>query len=96
MPVAVLQPFSSCGTVDTPITASHSMPSRARRRRPPHRIPSYHILGYLGQRDEPYPRYQVIFRIMDVMIMDVISEEYTAQPPMAEAIVHQGLGARNQ
>ena len=53
MPVAVLQPFSSCGTVDTPITASHSMPSRARRRRPPHRIPSYHILGYLGQRDEP-------------------------------------------
>jgi hypothetical protein len=29
---------------------------------------------------------------MDVMIIDVISEEYTAQPPMAEAIVHQGLG----
>ena len=40
--------------------------------------------------------YQVIFRIMDVMIMDVISEEYPAEPPMAEAIVHQGLGERNQ
>ena len=41
-------------------------------------------------------RYQVIFRIMDVMIMHVISKEYPAQPPMAEAIVHHGLGERNQ
>ena len=29
-----------------------------------------------------HQRYQVIFRIMDVMIMDVISEEYPAQPPV--------------
>ena len=43
-----------------------------------------------------YQRYQVTFRIMDVMIMDVISEQYPAEPPMAEAIVHQGLGERNQ
>jgi hypothetical protein len=33
---------------------------------------------------------------MDVMKMDVISEEYPAQPTMAEAIVHQGLGERHQ
>ena len=43
-----------------------------------------------------YPRYQVILRIMDVMIMDVISKEYPAQPPMAEAIVHHRLGERNK
>ena len=36
MPVAVPRPFGSRGTVQTPIARSHSMPSRARRRRPPH------------------------------------------------------------
>jgi hypothetical protein len=33
---------------------------------------------------------------MDVMKTDVISEEYPAQPLMAKAIVHQGLGERHQ
>jgi hypothetical protein len=49
MPVAVLRPFGPRGTVETPIARSHSMPSRARRT-----ASSYHISGYLGQRDEPY------------------------------------------
>jgi hypothetical protein len=30
------------------------------------------------------------------MKLDVISEEYPAQPSMTEAIVHQGLGERHQ
>jgi hypothetical protein len=49
MPVAVLRPFGPRGTVETLIARSHSMPSRARRRT----ASSYHISGYLGQRDEP-------------------------------------------
>jgi hypothetical protein len=33
---------------------------------------------------------------MDVMKMDVIAEEYPAEPSMAEAIVHYRLGERHQ
>ena len=49
MPVAVLRPFGPRGTVETLIARSHLMPSRARRST----ASSYHISGYLGQRDEP-------------------------------------------
>jgi hypothetical protein len=52
MPVAVLRPFGPRGTVETLIARSHSMPScaAAAGRRTAF---SYHISGYLGQRDEP-------------------------------------------
>jgi hypothetical protein len=43
MPVAVLRPFGPRGTVETLIARSHSMPSRARRSRPPHGILIPHI-----------------------------------------------------
>src|SRR5260370_4595783 len=49
MPVAVLRPFGPRRSVETPIARSHSMPARACRT-----ASAYHILGYLGQRDEPY------------------------------------------
>src|SRR5260370_42579654 len=48
MPVAVLRPFGPRRSVETPIARSHSMPARACRT-----ASAYHILGYLGQRDEP-------------------------------------------
>ncbi len=47
------RPLARAGLSTRQSLASHSMPSRARRRRLPHGI-SYHISGYLGQRDEPF------------------------------------------
>jgi len=41
--VAVLRPFGPRGTVETLIARSHSMPSRARRSRPPRGILIPHI-----------------------------------------------------
>jgi hypothetical protein len=41
-------------------------------------------------------RRQVVFRIMDVMKIDVISKKYPAQSSMAKTIVHHGLGERHQ
>ena len=66
MPVAVLRPFGPRGTVETPIARSHSCPlapAAAGRRT----AFSYHISGYLGQRDEPLPVYIAVLLILKAL-----------------------------
>ena len=79
MPVAVLRPFGPRGTVETPIARSHSMPSRARRM-----ASSYHISGYLGQRDEPLTHLLKIFMgFADYFLSNVVtSVEITGELPL--------------